>query len=198
MEGAPIDGRRARKTRETRQRIADAAVALFLQQGFDETTLDAIAEAADISRRTFFHYYPSKEAIVDALDDGLHEIFRAALTQAPADATPIRAIQTALKEVIGRYSGSEAMALHDLMYSTEGLRARKQASFARQEKALFEVMRELWPEPERSQGLRMASIVGIGAMRVAVDRWREATDKRSLLQQLDEAFDSLRSELREE
>jgi hypothetical protein len=44
----------------------------------------------------------------------------------------------------------------------------------------------------------MVSIVGIGAMRVAVERWRDDTSSRSLLQQLDEAFDSLRSEMREE
>ena len=42
------------------------ALVTMLRQGFDATTLDAIAAAADISRRTFFHYFPSKEAILDA------------------------------------------------------------------------------------------------------------------------------------
>ncbi len=48
-------GRRVRKARELRARIAGEALKLFLAQGFDETTLDAVAEAADISRRTVWH-----------------------------------------------------------------------------------------------------------------------------------------------
>lgn len=197
MQDEPNRGRRARKSRETRQRIADAAIALFLKNGFDETTLDAISEAADISRRTFFHYFASKEAIVEALDDGLNEVFRDALKTVSHEREPLAVMQAALKNVVERYSSDEAAALHDLMYSTEALRARKQASYGRQERALYEALREIWPDPERSQGLEMVAIIGIGALRVAVDRWRAHPDRAPLIQQLDEAFDLLRAEIRD-
>ena len=48
-------GLRARKRQQTRERLTRAAMALFLERGFEATTLDDIAAAADISRRSFFH-----------------------------------------------------------------------------------------------------------------------------------------------
>ena len=64
-EDQPVpEGLRERKQRETRRRIAETGLKLFLANGYDATTLDAIAEAADISRRTFFSYFKSKEEIM--------------------------------------------------------------------------------------------------------------------------------------
>lgn len=197
MSEQPPIGRRARKTRETRQRIADVALALFLKQGFEETTLDAIAEAADISRRTFFHYYASKEAIVEALDDDIYDVFLGALNETPQNLSPLQRVHMALRAVISRYSSEEAKALHELMYSTDGLRARKQASYARQEKALFAALSKISPEPGRDRGLGMVAIIGIGAMRIAVDRWREKPGKLSLVEELDRAFNEFQHEIKD-
>jgi AcrR family transcriptional regulator len=55
---------RERKTKETRARIANAALDLFVQQGYVETTVDQIAQAADISRRTLFLHFPNKAAML--------------------------------------------------------------------------------------------------------------------------------------
>jgi AcrR family transcriptional regulator len=55
---------RDRKTKETRARIARAALDLFIEQGFAETTVDEIAGAADVGRRTVFDHFPTKEAIL--------------------------------------------------------------------------------------------------------------------------------------
>jgi AcrR family transcriptional regulator len=55
---------RARKTKETRARIAEAALDLFVSQGYVETTVDQIAQAADVSRRTLFLYFPNKAAML--------------------------------------------------------------------------------------------------------------------------------------
>jgi len=67
--------RRARKKRATKQAIYEAGVRLFMERGYQETTVDDIADAADISRATFFNYYASKAAI-------LHEIAAEALDYA--------------------------------------------------------------------------------------------------------------------
>ncbi len=69
------ESRRERKKRETRRRIADAAIALFLDQGYDRTTVVQIAAAADVDPKTFFNYFGSKDEVllassVDA-DDGV-------------------------------------------------------------------------------------------------------------------------------
>jgi AcrR family transcriptional regulator len=55
------EGLRERKKRETLQRIAETGLKLFIAQGYEGTTLEAIAEAAGISRRTFFYYFKSKK-----------------------------------------------------------------------------------------------------------------------------------------
>ncbi|MFF5010942.1 TetR family transcriptional regulator [Streptomyces phaeochromogenes] len=59
------EGLRERKRRETRQRITHVGMRLFLTNGFDATTLDMIAAAADVSRRTFFSYFDSKDDVLE-------------------------------------------------------------------------------------------------------------------------------------
>ena len=61
MAGNPA---RANKVRERRERIASAALDLFARQGYAQTTIDQIAEAAGVSRRTAFHHFPTKEAML--------------------------------------------------------------------------------------------------------------------------------------
>ena len=66
-----IHGTRERKRQETLRRITDAGVKLFSTKGYDETTLDEVAAAAGISRRTFFHYFKSKDDILLSLQRGM-------------------------------------------------------------------------------------------------------------------------------
>ena len=63
-------GLRERKKQETLQRIAETGLKLFVQNGYEGTTLDEIAAEAGIARRTFFYYFKSKEAILMAYMDG--------------------------------------------------------------------------------------------------------------------------------
>ena len=59
-----MPGLRERKKAATRKAIHDGAIRLFGEQGYAGTTIDQIAEAADVSRATVFHYFPTKESIV--------------------------------------------------------------------------------------------------------------------------------------
>ncbi len=61
----PAESRTERKKRETRQRIIEVAIDLFQRQGFNNTTMEQIAEVADIARKTLYNHFPVKEAIVD-------------------------------------------------------------------------------------------------------------------------------------
>lgn len=74
---APKEGRRARKRRELRARIQESAQQLFLEIGYDHVTVEEVAERADVSRATFFNYYPSKSALLrelaEKVTDELHE-----------------------------------------------------------------------------------------------------------------------------
>ena len=72
-------GRRERKKQELRQRIVDAANTLIAQQGLADTTVDQIAEACDIAQATFFNYFSSRGALVDALVGRVTEAFNRVL-----------------------------------------------------------------------------------------------------------------------
>ena len=61
--------RRERKKDETRQRIFDAAIALFREKGFEATTVDEITEKADVGRGTFFNHFPRKETVLAYLSE---------------------------------------------------------------------------------------------------------------------------------
>lgn len=80
MRAAPqFEGRRERKKRETRERILQVARSQFTRLGYDAVTVEALAEAADISKPTLFNYFPSKMAILQALVPGVDERFAAAI-----------------------------------------------------------------------------------------------------------------------
>jgi AcrR family transcriptional regulator len=68
-----VEGRRERKKRELRERIYEAARALFQRQGFEATTVEQIAAAADVAPATFFNHYPSKQALLRAMTGEVFE-----------------------------------------------------------------------------------------------------------------------------
>jgi AcrR family transcriptional regulator len=75
---------RAVSAARSREAILDAALELFSEQGFDETTTEQVAERAGVSPRTFFRYFPTKESVVFARDFGLMRRFEGEMP-APAD-----------------------------------------------------------------------------------------------------------------
>src|ERR1700738_385230 len=92
----PAPGLRARKRLETRERLTKAAMTLFLERGFDATTLDDIARAADVSRRSFFHYFASKEEVIFAWQEEFETALIAAVEARPPSESLMDAAQQAL------------------------------------------------------------------------------------------------------
>ncbi len=115
-------GRRDRKKNETRQALRDAAHRLFAEKGFARTTIDDITEAADVSRRTFFRYYDSKDDLLRTDIADLLPVMLAALRARPADEPPLAAILAALRTLIGP-DGPPAVA-QSLADPVGGFRAR--------------------------------------------------------------------------
>ena len=74
-------GRRERKKEETKRKIFEAAVKLFTDKGFSATTVDEIAEAADVSKGTFFNYFPRKESIAQYLFEEWAEVGEQIVTE---------------------------------------------------------------------------------------------------------------------
>jgi AcrR family transcriptional regulator len=98
-------GLRERKKAKTRAAIQVHALRLFAERGYAATTVDQIAEAAEVSPSTFFRYFPTKEDVV--LHDRFDPVLLAAFGTQPAELSPIAAIRGALGEVFGRLPSQE-------------------------------------------------------------------------------------------
>jgi AcrR family transcriptional regulator len=136
MTQSPV-GRRERKKAATRQAIADAALRLFLERGFDQVGVKEIADAADVSTTTLFKHFPSKEALVfdEAAD---HE---AALVGCVRDRPAGRSIPQALRAELGRryidpVLHPELLAFLTLVRTTPALREYEARLWRRHETAL--------------------------------------------------------------
>ena len=187
---SPAPGVRERKRIETLRRITDAGIRLFGARGYEATTLEAIAAEAGISRRTFFHYFKSKDEILLSMQRGLGERLVAALGAQPAGKSPFEATRDAMMGLVAPYSTEELMELDRLMRSSEAVQARKQAGYLRDEALVLGAMRGLWPK-ESDMALRLLAMVAIGASRLSLDAWSREGGTRPLAQLLAETFDAV-------
>ena len=121
----PSPGLRERKKAKTRAAIQAAALHLFERQGYQATTVDQIAEMAEVSQSTFFRYFPSKEDVV--LLDRYDPLLLAALVAQPAELSPIAALRRTLRSVLGGLPADELERERQramLIVSVPELRAR--------------------------------------------------------------------------
>lgn len=93
---APPGGLRERKKQRTRDSLIRAALELFTEQGYDATTIDEIAEAVDVSQRTYFRYFANKEEVVFAVQEMVEARFLEELTARPAGEAPLTALRSAV------------------------------------------------------------------------------------------------------
>jgi len=187
------EGLRERKRRETRQRIAETGLRLFLANGYENTTLDTIAAEAGISRRTFFAYFKSKEDILFVWQaNGWRAVWEDLLAVSP-DENPLDAVRDTFVRHLAHYANDEMRAIDRLLRSSESLRARKQAAYEDQEQALFVTLCEVWRQPQRRPALRMIAMACVGVVRLSLEVWsQQETTNRSIADVLQEGFASLK------
>lgn len=188
------EGVRERKRRETRQHIAETGLRLFLANGYEQTTLDAIAAEAGISRRTFFAYFKSKEDILFVWQyEGWGAVWEDLRTVSP-DENPLDAVRAVFLRHLARHANDEMRAIDRLMRSSEALRARKQAAYEEHEHALFATLCEVWRQPQRRPALRMVAMACVGVVRLSLELWnRQESMNRSIADVLQEGFDNLKA-----
>jgi AcrR family transcriptional regulator len=126
-------GLRERKKQKTRWLIQEQALRLFRKQGYEQTTVDQIAAAAEISPSTFFRYFKTKEDVV--LEDEYDPLLLGALAAAPKELGPIAAMRRAMREAFGTFDAAERAKLLErtrLILSVPALRMRSLDNFTGQ------------------------------------------------------------------
>ncbi|HEY8058482.1 MAG TPA: TetR family transcriptional regulator, partial [Acidimicrobiales bacterium] len=128
---------RERKKADTREAIRAAAVELFCAQGFDATTMDAVAEHANVSVRTVFRYFPTKEDLVFADVEGDLSDLRELLDARPATEPVMAGLRAAVEVLAGRMeTGHKDVRLAPLLHDEPALRQRYLAVLDRVEETV--------------------------------------------------------------
>ena len=117
---------RERKKADVRNTLVNTAVALFLKKGFDAVTVDEIVEKANVSRSTFFRYFPTKEAIVFRHHARRLSSFRSFLEKRDGAGSPVLSLQRAFDEMGALYMAErdELMTEYRIVMSSTYLIAR--------------------------------------------------------------------------
>jgi AcrR family transcriptional regulator len=123
-------GLRERKKQRTRETIASVALDLFAERGYHATTLADIAEAADVSTRTIFSYYPSKEDILFSDFPELKEALARALAERPAGKDALETVRDFILSVDHAKADERHRRWEHVIASDETLRSHKRARLA--------------------------------------------------------------------
>jgi AcrR family transcriptional regulator len=157
LEAAPAKpGLRERKKQQTRETIVRVALELFAEHGYDETTLAEIADAADVSPRTIFSYFDSKEEILFCEESSSLEEVKAALEHRPEGATTVDAIRSLLAEMPP--PDDDAKLRKQVITSTPALQLKMRARVAELEPVLAaSFARDLGSEPDDVRAVLIAA-----------------------------------------
>src|SRR6266568_1995727 len=155
MVTADSVGLRERKKLKTREALQDAALELFAEKGFDHTTIEEIVGACEMSPRTFFRYFPNKEAVLLGDSDEKCELLVDALSERPVDEPPVRAVrECVLATLAGLEHDRERLLVHSrIIADTPNLRLYKIERQQSWEEALLDALRtrdEAGPGPTHS------------------------------------------------
>jgi AcrR family transcriptional regulator len=184
---------RERKQRLLRLELGEVALRLFIQRGFAATTIEAIAEAAGISRRTFFRYFETKEDVVLWRLRYSSEQLGEALEARPADEPPLLAVRNALEVMHESYQSAPERYRAYLRFLLETPRLRAQLLDTREQwRAILSrtLAARLGDARDMVGRALLIASIAVCAHDVAVRRWA-AEGTRSLKEYTDETFTAL-------
>lgn len=179
-----------------RQDLAASAMHLFAEKGYEETTVDEIAAAAGVARRTFFRHFRSKEeAIFPDHDDTLVRV-QAVLDSADPREHPLDTVCRGITEVLRMYAESPAISVERYRLTREvpTLREREIASVARYERLFTRYLLGHFDEDAQRDGnddpllAEVAASAVVAAHNHVLRRWLRADGKGDVEAQLDHAF----------
>ncbi|MEU5881284.1 TetR family transcriptional regulator [Spirillospora sp. NPDC047279] len=171
-----LAGLRERKKQRTRLALVDAALDLFLAQGYEATTIDEIVAAVEVSQRTFFRYFATKEDVVMDTLVQYDQLMKDALAARPPAEKPFAALFGCLSVVLetisesGQEESERFRKLHQLVETTPALVHAHMARYAEIEKLLAALIAQrLGVDPETDLRPQLIVAFHSGATRVAFE-----------------------------
>lgn len=186
---------RERKKQQTKQRIQDAAFQLVQDQGFDATTIEVIAAAADVSPSTVYRYFGTKEGVLlwDELEPPSWDLLAAELEHRP----PLEAVLATFEEVLQIGFHLPDAAIRErirMLFELPELRSAFRDAMAGYERELATVIVERTDEDWLEA--RVIAAVAIGTLAAVIEDWATAADEHPFAASGDEAMRTLRRVLR--
>jgi len=177
---------------DARGRLGQAAMELYRERGFEQTTVAEIARRAGVTERTFFRHYADKREVLFAGSEALQERMVEALEAAPAIA-PLDAVAAALAAAAGYFAElprEHARQRQELLAANPELQERELSKLARLSAALGAALRRRGvAEPAAS----LTAEAGVAVFRVAFERWAAGAGAPDLGAVLSESLDELRA-----
>jgi AcrR family transcriptional regulator len=163
----PAVGLRERKKRQTRQAILAVAKELFEARGYDQVTVAEIADEANVSVKTLFTYFRSKEDLAFAGESQLRDQLVAAVRSRPEETSAVDAIAAVLTELAATgQDGTERLeGYHRVMGDSDALQSRLRRMWAGYEDALAEVLAEQTDGPDSAPRARLTAMMLVGLIR---------------------------------
>lgn len=181
VTGDAVEGMRARKRRQSRERITNVAIPLFLKQGYEATTVDEIVAAADISKRTFFDYFATKEDVVFAWQDDFGIALAAAVRARPAkEPLAVTAKEALVEAVIIPAQHPQMESVVRLISKTPLLQARDNLKYIKLEQTFSEALMERMHDEAGYFRARLLSTIIMGGVRMAPESWRVTTNDKDV------------------
>jgi len=173
------------------RRLASAALELFAERGYDQTTVADIAGRAGLTARTFFRYFADKREVLFAGSADLEAHLVDALERAPQSATPLQAVATGIEAVADLLTDQDFSGRRQrVVAATAELRERELIKLASLSAALADGLRRRGVS-DPAAGL--AAEAGVAVFRVAFERWVAGADGSDLRAVVRDSFAELRT-----
>ena len=174
-----------------RDRLEQAALDLYRERGFEQTTVAEIAERAGLTERTFFRYFADKREVLFGGQDILHDIYVSAIVNAPASTTPLDAVAAAFEVVAPLFQDR-----YDLVRQRQSVIA---ANPELQERDLLKraSLASVLADALRRRGVtdsaaRLTAEIGVISFSTAFARWVSEPDEQDLSQLIEESLAQLK------
>jgi AcrR family transcriptional regulator len=191
-------GLRERNRQERHDRIRAAALALFLERGFDAVTVEEIADRAVVSPSTLFRYFPTKEDLLVGDDARRLDALRDAFADRPEGEPVLAAMRAALMALADAFQvdGPDMVRRYSVIRETPSLTARiLEQQSAREDTLAAAIAQRMQPEPTADLRARVLAATGLALLRVAMREWINEDTEGELSELVAEALDLLAREL---